>query len=99
MYNCYNICNILVYFCNIHMKHLQHTFKTYATLETDVCNMRFQVQHLLTYEIEARRRVEFTGGIQAIVTIDRSTLPTMRPAETPSWPWALVEGSLTTQWI
>jgi hypothetical protein len=33
-----NICNISIYFCNIHVKHLQHTFET---LETYICNMRF----------------------------------------------------------
>jgi hypothetical protein len=27
----YNHCNITIYFCNIHMKHLQHTFKTFET--------------------------------------------------------------------
>jgi hypothetical protein len=36
MYNHCNICNISIYFYNIHMKQLQHTYKTYA------CNMRFQ---------------------------------------------------------
>jgi hypothetical protein len=38
MYNHCNICNILIYFCNIRVKHLyiSETFETYA------CNMRFQ---------------------------------------------------------
>jgi hypothetical protein len=35
---CY-ICNILIYFCNIHMKHLQHTSGTSETLEAYACNM------------------------------------------------------------
>jgi hypothetical protein len=38
------ICNIPIYFCNIHIKHLQHTSET---LKTSACNMRFQAQHLL----------------------------------------------------
>jgi hypothetical protein len=33
-----NICNIPIYFCNIHLKHVQHTSET---LEMYVCNMRF----------------------------------------------------------
>jgi hypothetical protein len=32
-------CNIPIYFCNIHMKHLQYTSET---LETYACNMYFQ---------------------------------------------------------
>jgi hypothetical protein len=42
--NHYNICNILIYFYNIHLKQLQHTSETSETLET--CNMRFQ--HIAT---------------------------------------------------
>jgi len=34
-----NTCNILVYFCNIYMKHLQHTLGTSEILETYACNM------------------------------------------------------------
>jgi hypothetical protein len=36
LWNTCSICNILIYFCNIHIKHLQHVSETY------VCNMRFQ---------------------------------------------------------
>ena len=36
-----NICNIPIYFCNIHSKHLQHTSETSETIETYACNMRF----------------------------------------------------------
>ena len=39
VYNHCNICNVLIYFCNIYMKHLQHAYKTPKTLETYVCNM------------------------------------------------------------
>jgi hypothetical protein len=42
MYSHYNKCNILIYFCNIQIKHMQHPDKTYETLETFACNMRFQ---------------------------------------------------------
>ena len=38
VYNHCNICNIPIYFCNIRMKHLQHT---YETLKIYVCNMSF----------------------------------------------------------
>jgi hypothetical protein len=37
VYNHCNICNIPIYFCNIRMKRLKHT---YETLETCACNMR-----------------------------------------------------------
>jgi hypothetical protein len=42
VYSHCNICNIPIYFYNIHMKHLQHTSETSETLETYSCNMRFQ---------------------------------------------------------
>ena len=71
VYNHCSKCKIPIYFCNIHIKHLQHTSKTSATLEIDASIMRFQVQHLLAaYEMEACRRVEFTGGSRAVSTID-----------------------------
>jgi hypothetical protein len=41
VYNHCNICNTQIYFCNIHMKHLQRTFETSETLETEACNVRF----------------------------------------------------------
>ena len=39
VYNHCNICNIPIYFCNIRMKHLKHTYETSKTLETCTCNM------------------------------------------------------------
>ena len=36
------LCNILIYFCNIYIKHLQHASETSKTLEMYFCNMRFQ---------------------------------------------------------
>jgi hypothetical protein len=39
VYNHRNICNILIYFYNIHMKQLKHTSGTIETLETWACNM------------------------------------------------------------
>jgi hypothetical protein len=42
MCNHCNIYNILIYFCNIHMKHSQQTSKTFDTLKTYACNMHFQ---------------------------------------------------------
>ena len=41
VYNHCNICNIPIYFCNIHLKHLQRTSKTSETLERYACNMHF----------------------------------------------------------
>jgi hypothetical protein len=41
VYNHCNIYNISIYFYNIHTKPLQHTSKTYETIETYACNMRF----------------------------------------------------------
>ena len=57
VYNHSNICNIPIYFCNIHMKQLQHTYKISETLETQACNMCFQAQHLLAAwtKMEARQ--------------------------------------------
>jgi hypothetical protein len=40
VYNHCNICNIPIYFCNIHMKHLQYTYETSETLETCVLQHR-----------------------------------------------------------
>jgi hypothetical protein len=34
VYNYCNICNIPIYFCDIHTKQLQHTYETSKTLET-----------------------------------------------------------------
>jgi hypothetical protein len=36
-----NICNITIYFGNIHLKNLQHISETSETLEMYACNMRF----------------------------------------------------------
>jgi hypothetical protein len=49
------MCNILIYFCNIRVKHLQRTTETSETLETYACNMRFQ--HNITLLLERWRIV------------------------------------------
>jgi len=63
VYNYCNMCNITIYFCNIHMmKHLQHT---YETLENICLQHALLAQHnisLLLGKMEARQLVEFTGG-------------------------------------
>jgi hypothetical protein len=51
--NHHNICNILIYFCNIRMKQLKHTSKTTKTLETWACNM--SEKRLETLETQHRR--------------------------------------------
>jgi hypothetical protein len=38
----YSHCNITIYFCNMYIKHLQHTSKTSETLKIYTCNMCFQ---------------------------------------------------------
>jgi hypothetical protein len=49
MYNHCHMSNILIYFCNIGIKHLQHVSKTSETLETYVCNMRWNLAYVDVY--------------------------------------------------
>jgi hypothetical protein len=63
MYSHCNMCNILIYFCNIHMNHLQHTSETSETNKTYGCEISWPLRR-----IEARRRVEFTGA-SGLVTL------------------------------
>ena len=63
----YNHCNISIYFCNIHMKHLHHLDETSDTLETYSCNMRFQRAMSPSCLDESRsstptRRMELVGA-------------------------------------
>jgi hypothetical protein len=44
VYSHCNMCNIRIYFYNIHIKHLQHTSEISKTLGICVCNMQFQCQ-------------------------------------------------------
>jgi hypothetical protein len=60
MYNHCNMCNILIYFCNIHMNHLQHTSETNKMYG---CEISWPLGR-----IEASRRVEFTGA-SGLVTL------------------------------
>jgi hypothetical protein len=53
----------LIYFCNIHTKHLQRTFETSEHLNHMLATCTFSaLQHLAAWENEARQCVEFTGG-------------------------------------
>jgi hypothetical protein len=45
VYGHYKMCNILIYFCNIDIQHLQHTSET---LKTYSCNMRFSPYFCMT---------------------------------------------------
>ena len=47
VYSHCNIYNILIYFCNIHMKHLQRTSETSKTIENICLQHVLSVQHLL----------------------------------------------------
>ena len=65
MYNHCNLCNIPIYFCNIVIKHLQHTSETSKTLKTYACNMRYQHNvTLLLGRIEASRLAELDAGAE-----------------------------------
>jgi hypothetical protein len=78
VYNHCNMCNIPIYFCNIHIKHLQRTSETPETLEIYTCNMWFQRNiSLLLGRMEARRRVEFTvveldGGAKLAAPVEKT---------------------------
>jgi hypothetical protein len=64
MYRQYNMCNMLIYFCNIYIQQLQHTSKTSDTLETYYCNMRFQCSICLVLgRMESRRREARCHGV------------------------------------
>ena len=63
VYNHCNMCNITIYFYNIHMEHLQHTSQISEIIETYSCNICFECNiSLLLGRMEARRCVVFTGG-------------------------------------
>jgi hypothetical protein len=53
------LCNIQIYFCNIQMKHLEHTSKKPKILDTYDCNMKhtfatYSLKHGITYGGEPR---------------------------------------------
>ena len=66
VYSHCNMCNILIYFCNIDIKHLQHTSETSEILETNACNMHFQHRcHLTVWMILATCRLaELDAGAE-----------------------------------
>jgi hypothetical protein len=57
VYNHCNICNISIYFCNIHMKQFQHTPKHLKHLKQMLATCAFKRKHLLAAltKMEARR--------------------------------------------
>jgi hypothetical protein len=75
MYNHCNMCNILIYFCNMKMKHLQHPDETSEILEIYLCNMGFQRNVILLFgRMEAcrcgarRRQMELSRAPTAWAT-------------------------------
>jgi hypothetical protein len=62
VYNHCNICNIPIYFCNIHLKLLQHTSET---LEINTCNMHFQ------QKLVAGRAEHYTVGSGCAVAVEK----------------------------
>jgi hypothetical protein len=73
-----NICNISIYFCNIYIKRLQYTTET---IETYAWNTRNTP--LLLRRMEARRRMEFTGGSRGIATVDQIDSAYRKAGEDP----------------
>jgi hypothetical protein len=64
------MCNIPIYFYNIPMKRLQHTYETFKTLENIPLQYALLAQHnisLLLGRMETHRCVEFTGGSGPVV--------------------------------
>jgi hypothetical protein len=57
------MCNIPIYFCNIHIKHLQHISETSKILETYIATCTFSAtqHHHAASENRGSWRVEFTG--------------------------------------
>jgi len=75
------MCNIVIYFSNIHIKHLQHTSETSETLEIYACNMRFHCNISLPLgRMEARQHVEFTGGAELAVPVEKTTIDPVEKA-------------------
>ena len=91
-----NMFNILIYICNIKMKHLQHPDETSETLETYACNMGFQRNVILLLgRMDARRckarhrrrvwrrRMELAGAAAAQPSCD-SPMPARSLGSRPS---------------
>jgi hypothetical protein len=70
VYNHYNICNISICFCNIRIKHLQHTSKTSETFRMYACNMH-QVPCSLRHRLHQDAQTLLLGPVAPIVVIGR----------------------------
>jgi hypothetical protein len=64
VYSHYNMCNILIYFCNIDIQHLQHTSKTSETLAicafSLACTCCLAKWRLIDMELNAGTKLEAT---------------------------------------
>jgi hypothetical protein len=81
--------NIPIYFCNIHMKHLQHTFETSETLEIYACNMRFQRNNsLLLGRMKDHWRVEFTD-VELVAWEEKAAVGPMEKAAVGLCGWSM----------
>ena len=62
-----NICKIPIYFCNIHLKRLQHTSETSETLEMYACSLCFSPFFFRAtqreWRISASRRPRMGSGL------------------------------------
>jgi hypothetical protein len=90
VYDYCNMCNITIYFCNIHMEHLQHTSEIFETIKTYSCNIRFQCNiSLLLGRMEAHRCVVFTGGSgpAALVGGEQAVVAVRRGRHRPHEGW------------
>jgi hypothetical protein len=100
-----NMCNIPIYFCNIHMKHLQHTSET---IETYSCNMCFEHNiSLLLIRMETRCCVVFIGGsgLTTLVGGGPASVATCHGRETSAaraagrpWPRDLERATVQRTW-
>jgi hypothetical protein len=63
VYNYCNMCNILIYFYKIDIKHLQHTSKTLKTYD---CNMGFQRNVTLLFQQMVARRCGARGSAEVV---------------------------------
>jgi hypothetical protein len=81
------MCNISIFFCNTDIKHLQHISEISKTLETYICNMRFQRNISLLFgnggssahgvhRCRARRWAELTTPVEkdAASPVEKATI-------------------------
>jgi hypothetical protein len=90
----YNMRNILIYFCNILMKHLQHTSKTSETLEMYNGNMhRISVQPPSSFASGRHSRSRMQGWRASVLGSDASPCATTSVASWRPREWSPLVGT------